>query len=49
MGRKKSKRTGPKKAIRAKLEKAFACPFCNHEGTIECKLYGGPSICVSHY
>lgn len=39
MGRKKAKRAAPKKASRAKLEKAFACPFCNHESTIECKMY----------
>ncbi len=39
MGRKKTKRVTIKKAFKAKLEKTFACPFCNHESCIECKLY----------
>lgn len=39
MGRKKSTRAAPKKAFKAKLEKSFSCPFCNHDSAIECKLY----------
>ena len=39
MGRKKSKPVTLKKGFKAKLEKTFSCPFCNHEAAIECKLY----------
>lgn len=39
MGRKKSKRTAVKKVSRARLDTSFACPFCNEESSVECKLY----------
>lgn len=39
MGRKKSKRAPvKKKAFRPKLDTSFACPFCNEEHSVECKL-----------
>ena len=40
MGRKKVARKPAKKAARAKLDKSFSCPYCNHDDSVECKLYG---------
>eukprot|EP00850_Spirogloea_muscicola_P005310 SM000024S07772 [mRNA] locus=s24:312940:313684:- [translate_table: standard] len=37
MGKRKSSKPPPKK-VQQKLPTSFACPFCNHEGSIECRL-----------
>jgi transcription elongation factor Elf1 len=37
-GKKKSTRKAPKKVIK-RLPKAFKCPYCDHEGTVEVKMY----------
>jgi hypothetical protein len=41
MGKRKKgrKKPPPKKKIPTKVPTVFDCPFCNHEQTVECKLY----------
>ncbi|GBG63319.1 hypothetical protein CBR_g37676 [Chara braunii] len=37
MGKRKSSKPPPKKAVQ-KVPTVFSCPFCNHDGSVECKL-----------
>eukprot|EP00898_Chlorokybus_atmophyticus_P009202 jgi/Chlat1/9283/Chrsp99S09298 len=37
MGKRKSSKAPPKKAMQ-KVPTTFNCPFCNHEGSVECRL-----------
>lgn len=47
MARRKTKRVQVKKVGRGRLETAFSCPFCNEEGSVECKLYVCRWWCVA--
>ncbi|KAJ8633410.1 hypothetical protein MRB53_026746 [Persea americana] len=38
MGKRKSRAKPPPKK-KLKLDKCFTCPFCNHPGTVTCKMY----------
>lgn len=39
MGRKKARRSGPKKSKRNEaLAKRFSCPECNHENVVVCRI-----------
>lgn len=38
MGKRKKATKPPPKKKRAKLNKHFDCPFCGHEGTVDCYL-----------
>ncbi|KAI8910964.1 transcription elongation factor 1 [Gorgonomyces haynaldii] len=38
MGKRKSTTRKPQKKLKQKLDKSFACLFCNHEGTVSVKL-----------
>jgi transcription elongation factor Elf1 len=37
MGRRKASKKIVKK-VKAKVDTTFSCPFCNHSGTVECKM-----------
>ncbi|KAF0976580.1 hypothetical protein FDP41_004479 [Naegleria fowleri] len=37
MGKRKTRKPPPKK-VQPKLPTSFDCPFCNHEGTVECVI-----------
>ncbi|GLJ24675.1 hypothetical protein SUGI_0472680 [Cryptomeria japonica] len=37
MGKRKSSKAPPKKK-QEKLSTVFSCPFCNHDGSVECKM-----------
>ena len=37
MGKRKTRKPPPKK-VQPKLPSSFDCPFCNHEGTVECTI-----------
>lgn len=39
MARRKTKRVLVKKVTKQKMPTSFACPFCNEEASVECKLY----------
>jgi len=38
-GKKKGSARKPPKKVVKRLAKAFKCPFCDHEGTVEVKMY----------
>lgn len=44
MGKRKRATKAPAKKKMPKLDKVFNCPFCGHEGSVECKIDKGGTI-----